>query len=74
MRYQVRKANDTVFTFPRPQIYQGMRTLVGVLIPQAKHDQHRRQPCLFSPDSFRCLTQDHMVQELVNHGELVKKR
>ena len=77
LRYQVRKANDTVFTLSTTRKdYQGMgTTLVGVLlIPQGSYVINigdSRAYASFQDGSFRCLTQDHtLVQELVNHGEL----
>ena len=77
LRYQIRKANDTVFTLSTTRReYQGMgTTLVGVLlIPQGSYVINvgdSRAYASFQDDSFRCLTQDHtLVQDMVNHGEL----
>ncbi len=77
LRYQIRKANDTVFSLSTTRReYQGMgTTLVGVLlIPQGSYVINvgdSRAYASFQDGSFRCLTQDHtLVQDMVNHGEL----
>ena len=81
IRYQVRKANDEIFSLASTKKeYQGMgTTLTGVLlIPQGSYVVNigdSRVYAVFADQQFRCLTQDHtLVQDLVNHGELTPEQ
>lgn len=80
VRFQIRKANDTIFALASTKKeYQGMgTTMVGVLIlPFGQYIINigdSRAYGYFMDHSFHCLTQDHtLVRDMLNHGELTEE-